>query len=232
MMGSRTSSTSVRPHACVVAFVSLLAACPGDDDTRDGGGATASTTEAEPDPTTTNDDSEPERSTDDESTGEPPPEACACVTMGESWPGVGLTCDFDEECEPVVVGCPDADLKNCAFDDLTVTTPQALACHAQRLAAHEPGMHRWELPYVLDPGVMGQRQWVLTFGDGHAITVHEAWDDESYIVGDAKLVTLRSASHFESCLEESSDEAIFACTFDLAETEQAVCLTGWMLPPD
>jgi hypothetical protein len=239
MMVSRTSSTWVLDRWCSTAVVLVLAACPGDETSGDGtpgdeAGTGTSTSSA--DASTgdaghmTTSGAEAESSSEDDTSNEPPPAECDCVTMSESWLGVGWTCELDEECPPVEVSCPDADLKSCAFGDLTVMNPEVLACHAEQLAADEPAIHRWELPYVTDPGVMGQRHIVLTLGGGHAITVHEAWDDASYVVGDAKLVTLRSASHFESCLDESSDEAVFACLYDVAEAEQGICLDGWTTP--
>jgi hypothetical protein len=223
------------------ALVWLGTACPAEEDPPEGGtgsGSASDDTSTGSDPGATSMDPGP-------STGEPGPatdtgestgadstgggdDGCLCVTETDGF--VELACDVEELCEPVEVGCAQEPLSSCELADLTVIDPQVLECHHDALVAGSPGLLRWELPYVADPGAEGQRFLLLLTGEGNVVTWHESWGVPTYAFSDVALGPLRAAEHFDGCMELPTPEETFRCLFDPSESVSNVCIPAHEIP--
>lgn len=163
-----------------------------------------------------------------ESSGGGSSPACDCLEGEDDF--IDFVCDADEICEPVQVSCAQQRLADCELAELTVDNPEVLECHHDALAAGSTGMLRWELPYVLDPGVEGQRTMIFVMEGRQAITWHEAWGAPTYAFSDAAVVELRTAEHFDACMALGSAEEVFRCLFDAVEAEAEVCIAAHEFP--
>lgn len=167
-------------------------------------------------------------STADDSSGGTPLPACDCVEGSEDF--VELVCDVEEPCDVVEVRCAIEPLTDCELTDLTVVDPSVLECYHDALVAGTPGMLRWELPYTLDPGAMGQRSEIIVIEGRQAITLHESWGAPVYEYSDVAVVELRAAEHFDGCMEMGSPEEQFRCLFDATEAVAGVCVPAHEFP--
>lgn len=223
------ASIAVRAGLLGISLVASATACsPVEDPPETGsdstGGAETSSDTTAPDPGSSDGTSAQGSSSgaiESTESGSDDP-VCACVAEAEAY--IEVACEVDEICEPVQVACDVEPLADCELDELTVVNPGVLACHAAALAAGDASRLRWELPYVADPGVAGQRAWIVVLEDRRAITWHEAWGVPVYRFSDAAASTLRDASYFDACTAEASPEAVFRCLFDATEAPEAVCL--------
>lgn len=164
----------------------------------------------------------------DGSSGGAPEPACDCVEGSEDF--VDLVCDVEEICDPIEVRCDIEPLTECELTDLTLVDPSVLECHHAALADGTPGMLRWELPYVLDPGVSGQRTLLVVTEGRQAITWHESWGAPVYEFSDVAVVELRAAEHFDGCMALASPEEQFRCLFDATEAVAGVCVPAHEFP--
>jgi hypothetical protein len=203
----------------LLALLLLGTACPAEDEPvaedSSGGGETGTGSTAVE---TSSGETSSESSSG--SSGDPLDPACACVEEDDF---VENVCDVDEICEPLQVACEREPIAGCEIDELTVVNPDLLECHHAALVAGGAGALRWELPYIQDPGVEGQRFWLFLDGS-QALTWHEAWGPPTYAISDVAVVELRPAEHFDGCMELPAADEVFRCLFDAAQTIVDVCV--------
>ncbi len=224
-----TMRFSPRPLLAMFAISTLGTACPADENPgtgESGGASSGAVTDTDPG-TESNTSMVDTGSSDGASTGADP--SCECVA-GD---GVFLEpgCALDEVCEPLVMGCNEAQPADCALEDLLVANAEVLECHRDALAARTMGALRWEVPFVPDPGAAGQRGWILILADGQALTWSESWGAGTYDWTDALVVALKDAAYFGACTEgDVSAEASFLCLYDAADSRVSVCVDEHSVP--
>jgi hypothetical protein len=222
-----------RISLAVLALALATTACPTEDEPEGGSAESGEVTagsEGAGSGTSTSSPGSSEGSSsgaDGSSSGGTEP-ACDCVEGADDF--VDFVCDGDEICEPVQVGCSEAQLADCELADLTVVNPAVLECHHDALAAGTPQLLRWELPYGPDPGASGQRRMIMVMEGREAITWHEAWGVPSYAISDVEVVELRAAEHFDGCMELPSAEEVFRCLYDATEAVAGVCVPAHEFP--
>jgi hypothetical protein len=135
-------------------------------------------------------------------------------------------CDVDEVCEPLMVLCAREPLAECGLDELTVANPEQLECHHDAIVGGDAGALRWELPYIEDPGVAGQRLWLFLDGSS-ALTWHEAWGAPTYAISDVAVVELRTTQYFDDCMTRPSADEVFRCLYAPAEAVLHVCIPAY-----
>ncbi|MCH9686394.1 MAG: hypothetical protein K0V04_33485 [Deltaproteobacteria bacterium] len=220
---------SIRDLLAVCAVMSVAAGCPAEDPAsgESGGSSTGVDTGTETDPQA---DSTTGMADDtaSQSTGAADPN-CDCVDDDEGF--IGFSCDGDEVCAPILVVCPQQDQTDCAMSEMTVANPDELACHHQALADGKVGGLRWELPFVPDPGVAGQRGWIFVREGRAAVTWNEDWDLDAYDWTDTTVVDLQEASYFDDCMTLETAEATFVCLFEQpGQADVAVCVAEHRIP--
>ncbi len=222
-------NVSFRPYLGLVMMLVAASACPTDP-TLDSGGDDGSTGSSD-----TSMETETGSSTDASSASDATEAGCACVAV--DGPLLVPGCAFEEACEPVLLSCTEPGLPDCTLDAMTVLNPEVLPCHhdalvGDALVGDATAMLRWELPDVADPGVSGQRRWVLLVEDARVVTWHEAWGDGAYAFSDAVLSIRRNAAHFDDCMTRATPEQTFVCLFDVAQDEIAECKAAYEVPFD
>jgi hypothetical protein len=225
----RTSSR-LRTLLATFTLLALGAGCPAEEDPPEGGSSgeeASSGAEGSTGLGATSSEPSTSMGSDDSSGGERDP-ACDCVEGADDF--VDFVCDADEICEPVQVSCAQEPLADCELTELTVDNPEVLECHHDALVDGSAGMLRWELPYVLDPGVAGQRTMLFVMEGRQAITWHEAWGAPSYAISDVAASDLRAAEHFDGCMALPSAEETFQCLFDATEGMVGVCVPAHEFP--
>lgn len=160
----------------------------------------------------------------DSTTGTDP--NCECVANVDEF--LELTCEIDEICEPIQLACLQP--ADCTLDQLAVVNPEVLECHHDALAAATEGALRWELPFVSDPGVAGQRSWIFMRAEGQAITWAESWGAGSYDWSDTAVIALREPAYFDECMALGSNEETLLCLFDPAASTIDVCIAAHGIP--
>lgn len=235
MLSRRRLGTS----CLLLALVVIGTACPAETEPPEGDGSAESgeatvgsegTSSGDGNTSSPSDTSGGEGSSTDAhgSSGGAPEPACDCVEGSEDF--VDLVCDVEEPCEVVEVACAIEPLTDCELTDLTVVEPSVLECYHDALVAGTPGMLRWELPYGLDPGVMGQRTLLIVTEGRQAITWHESWGAPVYEFSDVAVVELRTPEHFDGCMGLGSAEEQFRCLFDATEEVAGVCVPAHEFP--
>lgn len=138
-------------------------------------------------------------------------------------------CDVEEACDTIEVSCPLTNPADCEPADLTVVNPDALPCYREQLVSSGPTALRWELPYAPDPGVAGQRAWLVLPGDGSVMTWHEAWGDGLYTFSAIESAWLRDDAALAACDGLPTPEDTLLCLFDIG-SDTTLCKDGYAFP--